>query len=129
MTVPLKKILLAEDEPDIQRVVEFALKDIGNFELKICNSGIEALKAAPEYNPDLILLDVMMPEMDGPTTLLNLRKNPATMSTPVVFMTAKVQTNEVLHYKKLGATDVIMKPFDPMSLASVINEIWERIHG
>ena len=82
-----------------------------------------ALKA-----PDLILLDVMMPGMDGPSTLKALREQPLTATTPVIFMTAKVQPYEVAEYKRLGALDVIAKPFDPMQLSATINAIWVRSH-
>jgi CheY-like chemotaxis protein len=78
----------------------------------------------PEFGPDLILLDVMMPVLDGPTTFQALREIPALSATPVVFMTAKVQTEEVAFYRELGAVDVIPKPFDPMTLADQIREIW-----
>ncbi len=90
-----------------------------------CASGREALSAAPQAQADLLLLDVMMPGMDGPTTLKALREIPATAQTPVIFMTAKVQAAEVASYKELGALEVIPKPFDPMELSAQIQRIWE----
>ncbi|RYY83161.1 MAG: response regulator, partial [Comamonadaceae bacterium] len=74
--------------------------------------------------PDLLLLDVMMPGMDGPTTLARLRERPGTARTPVVFMTAKVQASEIEHYKALGALGVVTKPFDPMGLAAQVQALW-----
>lgn len=124
----LKRILYVEDETDIQTVAKLALESVGGFEVEICNSGTNALKRAPAFAPDLILLDVMMPDMDGPTTLTALRALPGTADTAVIFMTAKVQNSEVENYKKLGAIDVIPKPFDPMTLAQTVREIWAR-HG
>lgn len=121
----LNKILYVEDEPDIQAVATIALKDVGGFTLEVCSSGKEALEKASSYKPDLLLLDVMMPEMDGPTTLEALRKLPVTANTPAIFMTAKVQTHEVEHFKSIGAIDVVAKPFDPMTLAQTLRDIWQ----
>ena len=120
----LNKILYVEDEPDIQAVASIALVDVGGLTLEICKSGKEALAKAEDFNPDLLLLDVMMPEMDGPATLEALRKLPTTANTPAIFMTAKVQTHEVAHFKSIGAIDVVAKPFDPMTLAQTLREIW-----
>lgn len=130
MAVPtLKRLLFVEDEPDIQVVARLALEAVGGFQVVICSSGKEALGKAPDFGPDLILLDVMMPGMDGPSTLLALREQPNTAATPVIFMTAKVQPYEVAEYKRLGALDVIAKPFDPMQLSATINSIWNRAHS
>ena len=125
MTI-LKKILYVEDEPDIQAVARIALEAVGGFEVKICGSGKEAVESAAAFAPDLLLLDVMMPGMDGPTTLLELRKQPALAATPAMFMTAKVQPQEVAHLKSLGVVDIIAKPFDPMGLSAQIRERFER---
>jgi len=122
----LNKILYVEDEPDIQAIAQIALENVGGFELKICSSGKEAIKEAPGFNPDLILLDVMMPGMDGPTTLQELRKLPKLDKTPVMFMTAKVQPQEIEHFKSLGAIEVIAKPFDPMKLSETIKQAWQN---
>lgn len=126
----LQHILYVEDEPDIQAVAKLALEMVGGFTVKVCSSGEEALREAEAFAPDLILLDVMMPVMDGPGTLAALRKLPATANVPVVFMTAKVQPAEVALYKSLGALDVIPKPFDPMQLANQVRAIWDgHAHG
>ncbi len=126
-TQELKRILYVEDEPDIQAVAKIALETVGGFELKVCSSGEEAIQDPVGFGPDLILLDVMMPGMDGPTTLGELRKIPELVETPVIFMTAKVQPQEVEHFKSLGAIEVIAKPFDPMTLAQTIRDAWEQI--
>ena len=129
MTQTLERILYVEDEPDIQAVARLALEQLGGFTVELCSSGAEALEKVPLFKPDLILLDVMMPGMDGPSTLQALRGLPETQGCPVVFMTAKVQPQEVEHYRQLGAVDVIPKPFDPMALADKVRAIWERHHG
>jgi two-component system OmpR family response regulator len=126
---PLQRILLVEDDPDIRVVAELTLKVLGGFELKVCPGGHEALEQAEGFKPDLILLDVMMPGMDGPTTLGELRKRPSLADVPVVFMTAKVQPSEVAQLKALGAIEVVPKPFDPASLPSQLREIWSRHSG
>jgi CheY-like chemotaxis protein len=120
-----KKILYVEDEPDIQAIAKIALETIGGFTVRICSSGREALETIGEFNPDCILLDVMMPGMDGPATLKALRQLPGFATTPVVFMTAKVQPREVAEFKALGALDMISKPFNPMTLASTLRQILE----
>lgn len=125
MSQTLKKILYVEDEPDIQTVASMALT-AGGFDVECYSSGEEALKRIPLYKPDLILLDVMMPGMDGPTTLKKIRENPESKDIPIIFMTAKVQAKEVEHYKQIGGMDVIAKPFDPMLLSQTIQEIWNR---
>jgi len=123
----LTRILYVEDEPDIQAVAQIALEAVGGFTLKVCNNGLEALEQAAPFKPDLLLLDVMMPDMDGPTTLIELRKQPAFLETPAIFMTAKVQPHEVEELRAHGAIDVIAKPFDPMTLSTQIREIWQRL--
>jgi len=120
----LERILYVEDDPDIQTIAMMVLETISGFIVKSCSSGAEAVAAAVEFRPDLILLDVMMPGMDGPKTLSELRKFPSLTTTPVVFMTAKVQPQEVKDYLNLGAIGVIAKPFDPMSLAQELRDIW-----
>ncbi len=125
----LRRILLVEDDLDIQIVAGLALRDLAGFELEVCSSGFEALEKAEAFAPDLILLDVMMPGLDGPSTLGELRKKPPLVATPVIFVTAKVQPDEIAGYLKLGALGVIVKPFDPMELGRQVREIWERPAG
>ena len=93
-----------------------------------CSSGQEALEAVGDFMPDLILLDVMMPGMDGPTTLKSLRGHDEFAAIPVLFMTAKVQSDEVEEYLALGAVGVIHKPFDPMALSDEIRALWQIQH-
>ena len=125
MPKPLKTILYVEDEADIRTIAKMALEAVGGFTVHACASGKEALAVASTAHADLILLDVMMPGFDGPSTLKALRDIPATAATPVMFMTAKVQPTEVAHYKSLGALDVIAKPFDPMQISAEIRRIWD----
>jgi CheY-like chemotaxis protein len=125
----LNRIMYVEDEPDIQAVAKLALEAVGGFDVLVCSSGEEALASVTSFAPDLILLDVMMPGMDGPSTLGALRELPAIRATPVIFMTAKVQPAEIAQYRALGALDVIAKPFDPMTLSQSISDIWKRAHG
>lgn len=120
----LQRILYVEDEPDIQAVARLALEMVGGFTVKICSSGDDALREAGAFAPDMILLDVMMPGMDGPSTLAALRGFDGLKATPVAFMTAKVQPHEVQQLKALGAVGVIAKPFDPMTLSDQVRELW-----
>lgn len=111
-----KCVFYVDDDEDIRSIVEFALGDEPDIELILCESGAEALEQAKKVQPDLILLDVMMPVMDGPTVLNRLRELPSQAKTPVVFITAKAQPNEIRQFKAMGAEAVIVKPFDPMTL-------------
>ncbi len=130
MSIPsLNRILFVEDDSDIQSVARLALVAVGKFTVEICSSGAAALETAPTFVPDLILLDVMMPGMDGPSTLKALRQLPETAEIPVIFMTAKVQTHEVARYKELGAVDVIAKPFEPMTLSTTVRSMWQQFYA
>ena len=129
MTGELKRILFVEDEEEIREVAKMALEAVGGFELVACASGAEAIAAAPAANADLLLLDVMMPGMDGPATLEALRHIPATAQTPVIFMTAKVQPAEIAYFRSLGAIEVIAKPFDPTQLSRMVLDAWKHAHG
>ncbi|MBC8211958.1 MAG: response regulator [Gammaproteobacteria bacterium] len=123
---PLKKIMYVEDEADIRQIAQLALEAIGGFEVLLCESGQQALEQAVAFEPDMILLDVMMPGMDGPTTLAKLRELPQISQVPVAFMTAKVQPDEVKQLLSLRVLDVIAKPFDPMQLSTLIEKIWNQ---
>jgi CheY-like chemotaxis protein len=114
------RVLHVDDEPDIREVVELSLGLDPDFTTRSCASGEEALAVAAEWPPDIILLDVMMPAMDGPTTLARLRDNTRTAGIPVVFMTARAQSSDLEHFRSLGAAGVIPKPFDPMTLAASV---------
>jgi two-component system, OmpR family, response regulator len=126
MNRSLEKILYVEDDPDIQQIAVMVLETISGFTLAACSSGNEAIERAVAFNPDLMLLDVMMPGIDGPETLRALRKFPELANTPAVFMTAKVQPQEVQEYLSMGALAVIAKPFDPMTLAEELRTIWKN---
>jgi len=129
MMKTLQRILMVEDEPDIQAVARVALEAVGGFTVEMCSSGREALEQVGKCQPDLILMDVMMPGLDGPSTLKLLRENPETAKYPVIFMTAKVQSHEVSRYKDIGGLGVIAKPFDPMTLAASVRTLWEQNHA
>ncbi|MEO8400227.1 MAG: response regulator [Gammaproteobacteria bacterium] len=122
----LSKILYAEDEEDIRAIAQVALEDVGGFVIKYCANGKEVLKEIKNFKPDLLLLDVMMPEMDGPTTLQALRTQYNITDIPAIFMTAKIQPSEIEQYKGMGVLEVITKPFDPMKLAESINKAWNN---
>jgi len=126
MPKTLKKVLCVEDDADIRTVAELALAEVGGFEVLLCRSGAEALAKAAGFKPDVMLLDVMMPGMDGPDALRALRALPGLASVPAVFLTAKALPSEVARYRRLGALDVIAKPFDPMTLADQVKRIWQK---
>jgi CheY-like chemotaxis protein len=128
MTTP-QRVLLVEDDPDIQLIAQLALESVGGMEVCVCNSGAEAIRLAPEFGPDLILLDVMMPDMDGPETLAALQQLPELAQVPAIFLTARIQHNEVEGYRALGAIDVIAKPFDPMNLPAMVTSSWNHRYG
>lgn len=121
------RILYVDDEPDIREIAAMALGLDPELDVRTCESGEEALDVAPEWRPDLILLDVMMPRMDGPATLAALRANDATANIPVVFITARTQTQEVEGFRSIGAHGVIAKPFDPMGLAAVVRGYLDHV--
>jgi two-component system OmpR family response regulator len=123
----LKKIMLVEDEPDIQLVTRLTLEHVGNYEVLICASGAEALQSVAAYAPDLILLDNMMPGMDGIATMEALRGLPDVAATPMVFLTASTQDEVRQDLLRRGALDVIFKPFEPRALVEQIRSIWQRI--
>ena len=128
MTVVLKRIMHIEDDPSIQEVARVALEVVGGFEVRSCDSGADGLAAVDDFSPQLVLLDVMMPGMDG-HEVCRRRKLSCMQGVPIVFMTAKAQTQEVAAYRDLGAAGVIIKPFDPMTLSDQIREIWEHKHA
>jgi two-component system, OmpR family, response regulator len=111
------RVIYADDEPDIREVAALSLGLDPDLEVRTCASGAEVLAAVATWLPDIILLDVMMPGMDGPTTLARLRERSELATVPVVFITARSQSREVEQFKALGAAGIITKPFDPMTLA------------
>jgi two-component system, OmpR family, response regulator len=126
MTRPLKKIMLVEDDPDILLITRLSLEVGGGYEVRVCASGTGAVQCAAEYGPDLILLDVMMPGMDGLATMDALRKLPATAAMPVVFFTANTQEQVRQDLQRRGALGVITKPVEPDRLVEQVRAFWQR---
>lgn len=124
MRAPLRRVMIVEDNADIRTIVKAALEMIGGLEVRACESGREALDVVAGFAPQLLLLDVMMPDMDGPGLLARLRERTDTAELPVVFLTAKAAPGEVQRLRALGAHDVLTKPFDPMTLHERVKAIW-----
>lgn len=120
----LKTLMVVEDDPDIRLILDMALATFGGFQLMLCESGEAALAALERERPDLILLDVMMPGLDGPSTLRAIRAQPALANIPVVFLTAKLQPDEVTSWTAFGALAVIGKPFDPLTLPDQLRQLY-----
>lgn len=118
-----KRILVIDDEDDIREVAQLCLETVGGWEVMTAACGSEGLVQAETQQPDAILLDVMMPDMDGPTTFHKLKVNPATEDIPVVFLTAKVQAAEQRKFVELGVKAVLTKPFDPLTLATEVAKV------
>lgn len=119
----MTRILLVEDDDSIRQIAVMSLQLVGGHEVLAVASGAEALERAPAYAPQLLVLDVSMPGMDGPQTLRALRQLPSLATTPAVFLTARTQAKEVERLKELGALDVIAKPFDPLQLCERIKAL------
>jgi DNA-binding response OmpR family regulator len=127
--IALQNVMYVEDDPDIREIATLALQDVGGLTVRVCDSGQRALKEVDGFAPQLILLDVMMPDRDGPETLAALRlQGSVSGKTAVAFMTAKVHPEELARYKELGVADVICKPFDAMTLADNVRAIWLRFN-
>jgi CheY-like chemotaxis protein len=116
-------ILVIDDEDDIREVAALSLETVAGWQVFTANSGAQGLARAVEHQPDAILLDVMMPGMDGPTTFRELRKNPATARIPVLLLTAKVQSSDQRRFADLGVEAILLKPFDPLTLSTQIASI------
>lgn len=120
----IKTILHVDDDEDILEITRMALQLVDTFELHQCSSGKEALAVIGSVKPDLMLLDVMMPEMTGPELWDAVRADDALPNTPVIFMTAKAESKVSDDLRARGALDVVTKPFDPMTLGAQIREAW-----
>ncbi|MGB7439732.1 MAG: response regulator [Coleofasciculaceae cyanobacterium] len=118
-----KQILIVDDEEDIRDVAKLALEMLGGWQVLTASSGSQGLLVAEQEQPDAILLDVMMPDMDGVTTFQKLQANPQTKNIPVILLTAKVQSADQRRFDNLGVKAVIAKPFKTMSLANQVAEI------
>ena len=123
----LQRVMCVEDDPDIRMILEFSLATVGGYDVCMCAGGQLAIDQAAAFKPDLVLLDVMMPGFTGPQTLAALRSQPGMTGVPVVFLTAKAMPDEVEELLQYGATGVIVKPFDPVTLPVDIRIYWE--HG
>ena len=121
----IQRVLIVDDDEDVRNVTDMAVRHIGKWQTVLAASGEEALEKARSEQPDVILLDVMMPGLDGPSTLAKLRKDPATLAIPVIFLTAKAQPHEISHFMALGAHGVIAKPFQVQTLPAEIVRIVE----
>lgn len=122
----IQRILHVDDDQDIRTITRMALEEIGAFDLCQCASGAEALEKAPAFAPDFIILDVMMPDLSGEETLALLKGNESLRNTPFIFMTAKGSASVRDHLLSLGASEVIVKPFDPVTLAEDVRSIWQE---
>lgn len=122
----LKRVLCAEDDEDIRTVLKFSLTRVGQFEVCMCEDGLQALDQAPGFKPQMILLDVMMPGLTGPETLERLRANAQLCSVPVVFVTAKATLDELEALTQHGAAGIIVKPFSASELPANLRMIWAR---
>ena len=119
----IQKILLVDDDPNIQMIAQIGLEDRPEWKVSLASSGNEAIEKFISEKPDLIILDMMMPGMDGVTTLAKIKEQPESGCVPVIFMTAKVQKHEIEKYLSTGVAGVITKPFDPMTLTQDIINI------
>lgn len=125
----LQRIVHVEDDESIRAIAKVALERVGSFTLLSCASGDEALEKTAQFAPDMILLDVMMPGLDGPTTLKKLRETMDLTEIAIVFITAKVQSSEIEYYKSIGACNVVLKPFDVMTLSEQLGKYWTEFNG
>ncbi len=125
----LKKIIYIDDQMDILLVAEYALTKIGQYDVLMCESGEQALAEIEDYNPDLILLDVMMPELSGPETLAKIREKMLFKTTPAIFVTANISPSEVADLMSCdtGVLDVITKPYDLTTVSASIQSIWDSL--
>jgi len=119
------KVLIIDDEDDIRSIAAMSLGLLGGAEVVEADSGKDGIDKASQEKFDVILLDMMMPGMDGPSTLTALRENPTTNGIPVIFLTARAMNSEVEQLKKMGAKGILTKPFDPASLLTQVRSILE----
>lgn len=127
MNRDLRTILYVDDEPDLRELVKLALTLRPDLHVYTCESGERALELLPRIEPDMLLLDAMMPGTDGPSTLQRIRADAAFASLPVVFVTAKAMPEEIARLGSLGAIAVLTKPFDPLRLADDLVVLWQRV--
>jgi CheY-like chemotaxis protein len=123
--MPLRTVLYIDDEPDIRTIVQMALSLTNELTVHTGESGAQALELARALKPDVLLLDVMMPGLDGPGTLHQMRADPSTADIPIIFVTAKAMPREIAKFREMGAVGVIPKPFDPMQLINQLRTLLE----
>ena len=129
MSAPaLKNVLYVDDDADIREIVQMSLSLDGELCVDLCDGGERALARMRAERPDLVMLDVMMPGMDGPSILAHMRADERLRHIPVIFMTAKTNSSEVARFRGLPAIGVIAKPFDPMELGSQVRTLWKSHH-
>lgn len=117
-----RRILIIDDEDDIRQVAALSLETVAGWEVVTASSGADGIRTAQVEKPDAILLDVMMPGMDGPTTFLEMKKNPEIAGIPVILLTAKVQGADQKRFANLGVSAILLKPFDPLTLAQQMSD-------
>ena len=124
---PLNKICYVEDDEDIQRIVRMSLERVGKMTVEVVTDPLKAIAVINAFKPDLVMLDWMMPGMDGPTLFKKMKEDPQTAPLPVVFITAKAQSRDMAELMALGAAGTISKPFSPKDLPDQLRAIWKKI--
>lgn len=124
---PLNRVLYVEDDEDIQRIVRMSLERVGKMTVQVVGDPMQAIEAMKQFKPELVMLDWMMPGMDGPTLFKKMRETPETQDYPVVFITARAQQRETAELQGLGAAGVISKPFSPKDLPGQLRAIWSAL--
>jgi len=127
--ISLQRILLADDEPDILEISRIALETLGGYEVAVCGSGSEFLRLLPGFQPDLVIIDALMPDMNGLELLAEMRRTVGFEDIPAVFLTGLVLERDLRDLRASGAVDIITKPFDPLKLPLRIDCIWKAIDG
>lgn len=120
--------MIADDESDILEVARIALEMVGGYEVVVCESGGELLQRAPDFDPDLIIVDVLMPDLGGHEVFEQLRNLEEFNNTPIIFLTGLIHEDELDVLRSYGAADIILKPFDPMTLADRVAGIWKTLN-
>jgi CheY-like chemotaxis protein len=124
----LERILYVDDDTDLQKIVQLGLERWGGFTVMVCSSGEQALREIAGFRPDLLILDVVMPDMSGPKTLETMQNMPDIPAVPVVFFTSKTRPEHIRHYRRLGAIGVVKKPLDFKRLPHQVKEMWEKFN-
>jgi two-component system, OmpR family, response regulator len=124
---PLQKICYVEDDEDIQRIVRMSLERVGKMTVEVVGDPTMAIEAITSFKPDLVMLDWMMPKMDGPTLFRQMKLRPETKALPVVFITAKAAPRDLEELMAMGAVGTISKPFSPKDLPDQLRSIWEKL--